>query len=136
MNRKSLHLLSPQDVFPFNLRNCYNLQKTNRKIMIQLDQVFLPRWTTMRCVLFLSNCPVDHATILSVEYPELLVAPRKRVLCPQLDQLYPQLDEPATKISHIQALKFKQLPASICRFQFTRYFQQLFSEQRMDNYFF
>jgi len=38
-----------------------------------------------------------------------LVAPRKRALCPQLDQLYPQLDEPANKEIHFQALGFKTL---------------------------
>jgi len=41
-----------------------------------------------------------------------LVAPRKRALCPQLDQLYPQLDEPANKEIHFQALNFKNV---ICR---------------------
>ncbi|KAK2427589.1 Proteasome component (PCI) domain protein [Trifolium repens] len=80
---------------PLNIRNCYIWQKVNRKFMIQLNQAFQPRWTTMRCVLFLSNCPADPLTILSVEYPKLLVAPRKHVQCRQLDQLYPQSDEPA-----------------------------------------
>lgn len=61
----------------------------------------------MQCVLSLSNCQVDPVRIWSVEYPELLVAPRKRALCPQLDQLYPQLDEPANKEIHFQALRFK-----------------------------
>jgi len=94
----------------FNLRNCYKGQKTNkRKFTIRLDQVFQPRWTTMQCVLSLSNCQVDPVRIWSVEYPELLVAPRKHALCPQLHQLYPQLDEPANKEIHFQALNFKTL---------------------------
>lgn len=94
----------------------------------------------MQCELFQSNCPVDPVRIWSVEYPELLAAPKKRGLCPQLDQLYPQLDEPAIQKIHLQALNFKMLLRMTIKLKFSnaeiqkRYSQLLFLEQSMDDY--
>lgn len=65
------------------------------KIKMQQDQVFLPRWIIRQCALYPTNCPDDHARIWSVESPELSAAPRIHAPFPQLDQLYPRLDEPA-----------------------------------------